>query len=113
MPSPSAAGVIAATVYAWPYALPGVARSATALAIVLVPAALMVSTIRFRSFKAINLGWAPSYMPLFLFGVFIVLIAIEPRITLMILSYGYLLSPFVGMALTRLRGRPGAPPPAA
>jgi CDP-diacylglycerol--serine O-phosphatidyltransferase len=113
MPSPSAAGVAAATVYAWPYAMPGLARSLTALAIMLVPAALMVSTIRFRSFKSINLGWAPSYMPLLAFAVFIVLIAVEPRFTLVILAYGYLLSAFIGMALTRFRGRRPAPPPAA
>ena len=113
MPSPSAAGVIAATVYAWPYAMPGLARSITAIAIVLVPAVLMVSTIRFQAFKAINFGWAPSYMPLFLFGIFIVLIAMEPRFTLIILAYGYLLSPFIGMGLARMRPRPGAPPPPA
>jgi hypothetical protein len=52
-------------------------------------------------------------MPLFLFGVFIVLIAMEPRFTLIILAYGYLLSPFIGMAWSRLRRRPGAPPPPA
>lgn len=113
MPSPAAAGVAAATVYAWPYALPGPARTIMALAIVLVPAALMVSTIRFRSFSSINLGWGRSYAPLFLFGVGIALIAIEPSITLVILAYGYLLSAFIGMALNRLRPRPGGQPPAA
>ena len=52
-------------------------------------------------------------MPLFLFAVLIALIATEPRVTLVILAYGYLLSAFIEMALTRLRPRPGAPPPPA
>ena len=63
----AAAGVVAATVYAWPYPLDRVSRRRSPpVAVVLVPAALMVSTIRFRSFKTINFGWTPSYMPLFL-----------------------------------------------
>src|SRR5690606_9831482 len=49
MPSPPAAGVIASTVFAWPYPLDG-APAVASIAVVLVPAALMVSTIRFRSF---------------------------------------------------------------
>jgi hypothetical protein len=37
-----------------------------------------------------------------------VLITFEPRITLVILAYGYLLSPFVGMAAAQMRKRPEA-----
>jgi CDP-diacylglycerol---serine O-phosphatidyltransferase len=113
MPSPAAAGVIAATVYAWPYPLGGYPRAIPALAVVLVPAFLMVSTIRFRSFKSINFGWRPSYMPLFAFGLLITLIATEPRYTLVILAYGYLISPFVELVMARLRPRPTGAPPAA
>ena len=36
-----------------------------ALAMVLVPAFLMVSTMRFRSVKAIDVGWHRSYLALF------------------------------------------------
>jgi CDP-diacylglycerol--serine O-phosphatidyltransferase len=50
MPSPSAAGVVASTVYAWPYPARGLPQTIAAAVIVLLPAVLMVSTVRFRSF---------------------------------------------------------------
>ena len=47
----------------------GFPQSIAAVAIVLrARGVLMVSTIRFRSFKTINFGWLPSYMPIFLFA---------------------------------------------
>ena len=114
MPTPAAASVVAATIYAWPYPLAGYPQAGAAVAVVLVPAALMVSTVRFRSFKTINFGWGPSYMPLIGFAALIVLISFEPRITLVLMAYLYLLSPFIGLALTRFRsraaGRPAASP---
>jgi CDP-diacylglycerol---serine O-phosphatidyltransferase len=57
MPSPAAASVIASTVYLYPYGLQERETALPALAMVLVPALLMVSTIRFRSVKAIDVGW--------------------------------------------------------
>jgi len=103
MPSPPAAGVIAASVYAWPYPLEGYPQAAVGLVIVLVPAVLMVSTIRFRSFKNINLGWSRAYIRLFLVAAVIATVATEPRITLAVLAYTYLASAFVEMLMTRLR----------
>ena len=61
MPSPPAAGVIASTVYLYPYGLQDRETAFPALAMVLVPAFLMVSTFRFRSIKAIDVGWRRSY----------------------------------------------------
>ena len=114
MPSPSAAGIVAATVYAWPERLIG-SQGFAAVVVLLVPAFLMVSTVRFRAFKALNFGWVRSAKPLFLVAVLIVLIWTEPRIALLILTYGYLLSAFVEWIVTRSRGRRGhahPPPPA-
>ena len=54
MPSPAAAAIPAATVYAYPWGLYDYREALPALAMVLVPAVLMVSTIRFRSFKTID-----------------------------------------------------------
>src|SRR5262245_54412810 len=48
MPSPAAASVPAATVYAYPWGLHDYRAALPVLAMVLRPAALMVSTIRFR-----------------------------------------------------------------
>jgi CDP-diacylglycerol--serine O-phosphatidyltransferase len=112
MPTPAAAGVVAATIYAWPYPVTGYPGWATVM-VVLVPAALMVSGIRFRSFKTINFGWGPSYLPLLGFALFIAFITTEPRLTLPVLAYGYLLSAFVELVVTRVKTRREELPPAA
>ncbi len=110
MPSPAAAGVLASTVYAWPYPL-SYQQGIGALAVVLIPAVLMVSTVRFRSFKTINFGWTPSWRGPFMFVLVIVFIAVQPRITLAILAYAYLISPLVEAAINRGRAsRPEVPP---
>jgi CDP-diacylglycerol--serine O-phosphatidyltransferase len=106
MPSPPAAAVIAATVYLYPVGIDDYRAALPALAMVLVPAFLMVSTIRFRSIKAIDMGWRRSYLGLFLAAVGIALIATQPRVALVVMAYVYLLSAFIGLAYTRLRKRP-------
>ena len=73
MPSPAAAGVPAATVFVTPEFLQDWPYDLLALPMVLVPAFLMVSTIRFRSFKAIDLGWRRSYRGLLLVALVIAL----------------------------------------
>ena len=65
--------------------------ASAAVAVMLVPAALMVSTIRYRSFKTINFGWGPSYLPLLVFILLVALVATHPRITLLIFAYTYLI----------------------
>jgi CDP-diacylglycerol--serine O-phosphatidyltransferase len=110
MPSPPAAGVIAATVFAYPAGLSDLAAPWLVLAMVLVPAFLMISTIRFRSFKTIDLRMRRPYTTLLLIAAGLVLIVIEPRIVLAAMAYTYLASAFVGMAITRLRHRGGAAP---
>jgi CDP-diacylglycerol--serine O-phosphatidyltransferase len=112
MPSPAAAGVTAATVFAWPYPLVGFPQAIASVAVVLIPAALMVSNIRFRSFKTLNLGWTPSYMGIILVAVLIAAIATMPNVALVILAYSYLLSAFIELAVTRVRGHRDDPPPA-
>jgi CDP-diacylglycerol--serine O-phosphatidyltransferase len=105
MPSPAAAAVTAATVYLYPYGLNDYRSALPALAMVLVPAVLMVSTIRFRSVKAIHVGWRRSYLALFLAAAVLALIASEPRVALVVLAYTYLASAFIGLAWARLRRR--------
>ncbi|HLB43806.1 MAG TPA: CDP-diacylglycerol--serine O-phosphatidyltransferase [Candidatus Limnocylindrales bacterium] len=112
LPSPAAAGVPAATVYAWPYPLEGFPIAVMALAVVLVPAVLMVSTIRFRSFKTLDFGWHRSYLYLFFIAAVLALVATEPRVILLAAAYGYLVSAPIGLAYSRLRRRsPAAEPP--
>ena len=103
MPSPPAAGIAAATVYMYPYGLHDYRAALPALAMVLVPAVLMVSTIRFRSFKTIDLRMRRPYTVLFLIALGIMAIATHPKIALIVIAYSYLASAFVGMAIMRIR----------
>jgi CDP-diacylglycerol--serine O-phosphatidyltransferase len=109
MPSPAAAAVPAATVYAYPYGLHDYRAALPVLAMVLIPALLMVSTIRFRSFKTIDLQMRRPYTVLLLVACVIMLIATHPRFVLVAMAYSYLASAFVGMAITRFRRRGGRP----
>jgi len=112
MPSPPAAGITAATVFAYPFGLYDPRAALPALAMVLVPAVLMVSRIRFRSFKTIDLRARRSYSTLILVAAGIMLIATHPRGVLLATAYIYLASPFIGMAYTRLRhGKHHVPAP--
>ena len=110
MPTPAAAGIAAATVYAWPV-LPDVHKTAAAILLMIVPAGLMVSTIRYRSFKTINLGLVRSYIPLFGFILLVALIATKPKFALLLMAYGYLVSGFIEFGLTRYRARRESRPP--
>jgi len=110
MPSPSAASVPAATVFAWPYQIDDPVAALAVVPVVVIPALLMVSTVRFRSFKDLNLGWRRSYVPLFLVVIVVAAIAAEPRIMLAVCAYAYLLSAFVGMLWTRIRKPKAATP---
>src|SRR6187399_1366790 len=76
------------------------------IAMVLVPALLMVSTIRFRSFKTFDLQTRRSYTVLLLVAIVLALFAAQPDYLFVVLAYGYLLSAFVEFAWSRLRRRP-------
>ena len=106
LPSPTAAAVPAATVYAYPFGFQTNTEAVPVLAMVIVPALLMVSTIRYRSFKTIDLQSRRSYPVLFLFAVGLALLAAQPQIVLAMMAYTYLVSAFIGLAWHRLRKRP-------
>ena len=111
MPIPAAAAVPASTVYIYPSGLHDYGAALPALALMLVPAALMVSTIRFRSFKTIDLQARRSYKILLIIPVAIFAIVAHTRWALLALSYCYLASAFVGMAWARFRRKPVEEPP--
>jgi CDP-diacylglycerol--serine O-phosphatidyltransferase len=105
MPSPAAAAVLAATVYAYPSGLHHYQEALPALLVVLIPAFLMVSTVRFRSFKTLDLQSRHSYKVLILLALCLGAIATHPRDVLVALAYLYLLSAFVETGLVRLKRR--------
>ena len=113
MPSPAAAAIPAATVFAYPWGLSDYRSALPALFVVLVPAVLMVSTIRFRSFKTLGSPKRRPYTVLIFIAAGIMAIATHPRFVLVALAYGYLASGFFGMAITRFRRRTGRATPAA
>lgn len=104
MPSPAAAAVPAATVFAYPYGLSDW-YAVLALPMVLIPGFLMVSTVRYRSFKTFDLRSPRSYRNLILMATVIAAIATHPQVTLVVLAYTYLLSAFVGLAITKVKRR--------
>ncbi len=107
MPSPAAAGVPAATVYAYPWGVQTYPEALPVLAMVIVPALLMVSTIRFRSFKNIDFRARRSYAVLLVVAIGLALLAAHPELVLLVLAYGYLASAFVEMGWHRARRRHG------
>jgi len=100
LPSPGAAGVVIASVFTFSAPLSPDTRL-WALLVMLVPAVLMVTSIRFRSFRSLV---SPHGRPYPLLGFVVVLalgFATYPAITGCIVAYGYVALPL----LTRL-GRP-------
>ena len=75
----------------------------------LLPAFLMVSTIRFRSFKNLDLQARRPYTVLFAIVLFFAFIFAHPPLTLVTISYAYMLSAFVEMIVHRVRHRGHAP----
>jgi CDP-diacylglycerol--serine O-phosphatidyltransferase len=111
LPSPAAAAVPAATVFAYPWGFREQVHSVAVLAMVIVPALLMVSTIRFRSFKTFDLGARRSYAVLFLLAVGLAALAAQPEVMLPLVAYAYLVSGPVAWAWGRLNRRAHEPLP--
>src|SRR4249919_3148778 len=97
MPSPAAAAIPAATVFAYPWGLLDYREALPALAMVLIPALLMVSTIKFRSFKTLAAPTRRPYRVLLFIAVAIMLVTWLHRYVLVIAAYIYLASAFVEM----------------
>jgi CDP-diacylglycerol--serine O-phosphatidyltransferase len=113
MPSPAAAGVLAATVFAYPSGLQAYVEALPVLAMIIVPALLMVSTVRFRSFKNVDLQARRKYPVLLLLALGLALLAAHPELVLVVLAYGYLGGTFAEMAWHRLRRHRGHEEPTA
>ena len=105
LPSPAAAGVLASTVFAYPSGLLQVQEAVLALVVVIVPAALMVSRVRYRSFGALTLGRRRSYLTLIVIAGVIAAIAALPQAVLVVMAYTYLLSGPTGVAVSKISRR--------
>jgi len=105
--------VTASTVFLYPWGLQDYRIALLALPMLLVPGFLMVSTIRFRSIKAIDVDKRRPYRLMLLGVIALAAIATHPRIALVVLSYTYVLVSLVVFVYSRLRRRSAATPPAA
>ncbi len=103
--SPAAGAIPAATVFYYPLQLQGRAEAWLAVLMVIVPALLMVSTIRFRSFKSLDLRAKRRYTTLVALAGFLALLVAFPHEVLVLMAYGYLASGFVEMAISKMRHR--------
>jgi CDP-diacylglycerol--serine O-phosphatidyltransferase len=111
LPSPAAASVTASTVFLYPWGLQDPRIAALALPMVLVPGFLMVSTIRFRSVKAMDVGWRRSPVALLLGAMVIAAIVSHPRIALVVMSYSYVLAALLMFVYSRIRRKSAVTPP--
>ena len=107
MPSPAAAGIPAATVFAYPLGFETYVEALPVLAMVIVPALLMVSTVRFRSFKNLDLQTRRKYPVLLLLALGLALLAADAQRVLVVLAYGYFGATLVETAWHRVRRRHG------
>ena len=103
LPSPPAAGVLAATVFAYPEALTTGTEFGLALLLVLVPAILMVSRIRFLSITTIIPEGRRSSLSLIVIAGVIAAIAAQPQVVLLLMAYAYLVSGPIGFVINQLK----------
>jgi CDP-diacylglycerol--serine O-phosphatidyltransferase len=103
LPSPAAAGLVAATVFYFPGGLQTYPIALLGALMMVVPALLMVSTIKFQSFKTFDLRMRRGYRGLFLVAAFIALLVTYPHEVLIVIAYSYFASGFVGTFLSHGR----------
>jgi CDP-diacylglycerol--serine O-phosphatidyltransferase len=105
LPIPAAAAVLAAWVNFLPQGLGGRLPALVALAVVAALGFLMVSTIRYRSFKKLDLRRRRSYVTVLGIAVLFLVVAIEPGVVLLAVASAYALSGPASYALRLVRRR--------
>jgi len=104
LPIPAAAGTIISVLFFDPEREWRSWIAAALLVLMACAGALMVSTFRYRSFKKLDLRQRQSYRIVLLLVAILVLLALYPHISLMVLALGYAASGPLEWAFHRLRG---------
>jgi CDP-diacylglycerol--serine O-phosphatidyltransferase len=104
MPIPAAAGVIAAIVHFTPDPITDWYWAAGWLALVFGLAFLMISTLRYPSFKNIDFRRRRPSLMIVLIGLTVWLIVVYSQPVLLVIAIAYLFSGLVGLARRRLLG---------
>lgn len=109
LPIPGAAGVIAAVVHSRKYAIHDWDYSVAWLIIVGVLAFLMVSTVRYPSFKTVDLRRRRSYVAIILIGIIIYAIWAYSEPALLLIATTYALWGPLARLISRFRPHPPRP----
>jgi CDP-diacylglycerol---serine O-phosphatidyltransferase len=111
LPCPAAAGLIAATVHAIKAPIEDYRWSAFWMMIVIIDAALMSSSVRYRSFKNIPMGARQRSMIVILMALLIALIFLYSEIVLMVIASAFVASGVTLHAVRVLRHYLASHPP--
>jgi len=111
LPSPAGAAQIAAVVHAAPEPVGERTASAILLAATVCLGLLMVSTVRYRSFKSLDLRSRRSYVQVVLLAGALGMVFIHPQWTLLAIATTYTISGPIMQVVSLVRRRGDAPPP--
>lgn len=111
LPSPAAAGQVAAIVYFWPEVQRTRVVALLAVTLLVLMALLMVSTLKYWSFKTIDLRSRRSYVSMVGIGALLILIATEPTWALLGWACFYTLSGIFMYLVPSMRRSMNAPVP--
>jgi CDP-diacylglycerol---serine O-phosphatidyltransferase len=109
MPTPAAAGMVASTVYCFPERLNGEIPAIIALLMMLVLSFLMVSKIRYRTFKDINLREPRSYRITVVIALIIFFMALDLKRALISIATVYTISGLIEFLIGKRRKPPEVP----
>lgn len=113
LPIPAAAGQLAALVHFMPESIAERPLAAVILALTVTLGFLMVSTLRYQSFRSLDLRVRRSYINILGIALLFLLIALHPEWVLLLAASAYSLSGPAAHAIGLLRRRPGPPPQVA
>lgn len=105
MPTPAAAGMVASAIYCFPERIAGEIPALVALWLVLLLAFLMVSRVKYRTFKDLNLREPRSYRVTVLMALVIIAMAMDLKRALISMATIYALSGLLGFVFGRRRAK--------
>ena len=109
MPIPAAAGVVAAIIHFQKQPLASWEVGAGWLALIGILAFLMVSRIRFYSFKSLGLRKRRSYLSIIVIGLIVVGIFLYSEPVLLVIAFTYATSGLILRIVSKIRPHPPAP----
>jgi len=111
LPSPAAAALVAGFVWVMlDNKFTGYELRWYAAALTVFAGLSMVSSLKYYSFKSINMRKSVPFIVIFLFALFFILVSVDPPLHLFLLFLGYCLSGYV-MAIMDLRKPKSSLPP--